>query len=1105
MVSRADDPGSRPEGSTAADLAAASLELQHVLLDADTLSDQLAAIYVQIGQLEQTADLGVTSDATFLYQEAGDLATQRQQALDRRQSLTALIFNATSAPAPPTSTAHRGEGMTRREAFPDPPMGTAGFDEPPSGGDQFNPRPGLFTAVSPQRSAGPPAPPQLPPRAVSSAPSLRPAQLLRGTPARPATPPLLSMADPHRTAGTAGPSTGQASEHAARMAEGSFRRALAVIESATNALEVTEAGRLLTNTLQFSPLHPGALRAVHALQGDEPHMIRAARLRAIIPQLASMSNSFAPSLSSFGVSPSNQGQGTLSEYRVRARAAAFSESYSTREEEVSEALSDNSVRSNEASGVGQALADSFIDDADQPIVGAEVFELAAQLGSRINRMPADTFQATSAAAGNPPSMAAAYERSPLLEPAVLQHRLGGFTAPPAPPTDQSRIPAAAGGGGGHQRDIDLANSADSEAQADGLRAQALQAESDGHDDLAQDLHNKAARHSAHAASLLRDSDAAGDIPYELWPSVQNVLASAQWDQFDNTLVSIRASPLCAGQPEQDSRGAFATARLQPGVTLRYFGRCYTSRADFLARCPHHLDSAYVVADSDFSDWEDTATDEAGIRIDAQDEYLSHTRYLNHSGNPNCALVWISTPSLYGGYVAIPHIVVIAVIEPGSEMTFDYGPLFKFRLFARGRSGETPEPPVFTEAQAALVLHDTLIDAQQLRAAIAKMTRPPRATGDKCTQCTRTLKPSVLKAFGGDRLCGPCMRGSPPRAAQPVATTIPPTVADSLQLQFDRGSGADDLSGHPASHLQVQPEALLPAPSNTSTPSALVTAEATELRRLVELGHVVQTCGVCHTTFEATLCPKSNDGTLKQFCDPCWAQRKSHGDPFNNLTGITSPGASLRTETFAFAMPPFASCVAEEPDLNQRRMRQAFAALAHGPFDFLQYFRDALHSPAPDSTLTAARIAGTVVHSDLTKEAWADILQQSKLEEDGAVELTSEGIVFAFLSLLSDAFAPSSFDESAVDSGQRGWAATRDATWTWHPHANFDPSNSVAGLQDARVRQRLLTRAAAISAPSALSSLDAASSTTTASSATSVASSRRFARRRSARFGSATRF
>jgi hypothetical protein len=282
MVSRADDPGSRPEGSTAATLAAASLELQHVLRDADTLSDQLAAIYVQIGQLEQTADLGVTTDATFLYQEAGDLATQRQQALDRRQSLTALIFNATSAPAPPTSTAHRGEGMTRREAFPDPPMGTAGFDEPPPGGDQFNPRPGLFTAVSPQRSTGPTAPPQLPSRAVSSAPSLRSAQLLRGTPARPATPPLLSMADPHRTSGTAGPSTGQASEHAARMAEGSFRRALAVIESAANALEVTEAGRLLTNTLQFSPLHPGALRAVHALQGDEPHMIRAARLRAII-------------------------------------------------------------------------------------------------------------------------------------------------------------------------------------------------------------------------------------------------------------------------------------------------------------------------------------------------------------------------------------------------------------------------------------------------------------------------------------------------------------------------------------------------------------------------------------------------------------------------------------------------------------------------------------------------------------------------------------------------------------------------------------------------------------------------------------------------------
>jgi hypothetical protein len=93
-----------------------------------------------------------------------------------------------------------------------------------------------------------------------------------------------------------------------------------------------------------------------------------------------------------------------------------------------------------------------------------VFELAAQLGGRINRMPTDAFQATSAAAGNPPSMAAAYEHSPLLGPADLQQRLGGYTAPPVSPTDQSRGPTADGGDGRHQRDIDLANSADSKAQ-----------------------------------------------------------------------------------------------------------------------------------------------------------------------------------------------------------------------------------------------------------------------------------------------------------------------------------------------------------------------------------------------------------------------------------------------------------------------------------------------------------------------------------------------------------------------------------------------------------------------------------------------------------------
>jgi hypothetical protein len=171
------------------------------------------------------------------------------------------------------------------------------------------------------------------------------------------------------------------------MAEGSFRRALSVIETASTDLEVTEAGRLLTNTLQFLPQHPGALQAVRALQGDDPHSIRAARLRSLIPHLATMTNSFAPSLSSFGVSPSDQEHSQIAQSaaRMRVRAAAFSESYSTREEEASEALFDNSVRSNEASGFGQSLADSFIDDADQPVVGAEVFELAAQLGGRINR------------------------------------------------------------------------------------------------------------------------------------------------------------------------------------------------------------------------------------------------------------------------------------------------------------------------------------------------------------------------------------------------------------------------------------------------------------------------------------------------------------------------------------------------------------------------------------------------------------------------------------------------------------------------------------------------------------------------------------------------
>jgi hypothetical protein len=82
MVSRTDDSGSRPEGSTTATLAAASLELQQAQLDTDALSGQLAAIYEQIGQLEQGADLDVTSGTTSLYQEAGALAARRQQVVD---------------------------------------------------------------------------------------------------------------------------------------------------------------------------------------------------------------------------------------------------------------------------------------------------------------------------------------------------------------------------------------------------------------------------------------------------------------------------------------------------------------------------------------------------------------------------------------------------------------------------------------------------------------------------------------------------------------------------------------------------------------------------------------------------------------------------------------------------------------------------------------------------------------------------------------------------------------------------------------------------------------------------------------------------------------
>ena len=85
-------------------MAAASLELQQAQLDTEVLTGQLAAIFDQIGQLEQVADFDVTSGTTSLYQEAGGLAARRQQALDRQQSLAALIINNTSPPAPPNST-----------------------------------------------------------------------------------------------------------------------------------------------------------------------------------------------------------------------------------------------------------------------------------------------------------------------------------------------------------------------------------------------------------------------------------------------------------------------------------------------------------------------------------------------------------------------------------------------------------------------------------------------------------------------------------------------------------------------------------------------------------------------------------------------------------------------------------------------------------------------------------------------------------------------------------------------------------------------------------------------------------------------------------------
>ena len=84
-------------------------------------------------------------------------------------------------------------------------------------------------------------------------------------------------------------------------------------------------------------------------------------------------------------------------------------------------------------------------------------------------------------------------------------------------------------------------------------------------------------------------------------------------------------------------------------------------------------------------------DEVGIRIDAQEEWRSHTRYINHSHDPNCALVWITTPARFGGYIAVPYVMVISTIEPGTELTFDYGPLFGYKKCPRLHRRDTRTP------------------------------------------------------------------------------------------------------------------------------------------------------------------------------------------------------------------------------------------------------------------------------------------------------------------------------------------------------------------------------------------------------------------------------
>jgi hypothetical protein len=120
--------------------ATASLELQQSQADTEVLTDRLTTINDQIRRMEQADDLDATSDTTSLYKEAGDISEMMRRKLHHhQQSLTALIINLTSTPAPPTPTARGVAGASPREAFLAPPRSTgAEADEPPSGGDQFN-------------------------------------------------------------------------------------------------------------------------------------------------------------------------------------------------------------------------------------------------------------------------------------------------------------------------------------------------------------------------------------------------------------------------------------------------------------------------------------------------------------------------------------------------------------------------------------------------------------------------------------------------------------------------------------------------------------------------------------------------------------------------------------------------------------------------------------------------------------------------------------------------------------------------------------------------------------------------------------------------------